>query len=121
MGLLYLLESAAASWTVGQNVMDGENFEVDNWVRRVARIAIVGSDAIECGFTLKYGERRVGYFRQTTSGDVAITESDWQPVNSKLLCRAGEAISLELAESQSGTNPLAVALDIKDVRPSGRA
>ena len=78
----------------------------------------MGSDAIECSLRLKYGERRVGEFQQSTSGDVAVTDVDMQPINTRLVCRAGEAISLELLGSQSGTNPLAVLLDIKDIAPS---
>ena len=48
MGLLYIKESAAATYAVGENIMDGQNFEVDNWARKVVRIGVVGSDAIEC-------------------------------------------------------------------------
>ena len=66
MGLLYLDEVAAATWTAGQNVMDGENFELDNWYRKVVRVGITGSSTIataEGNFTLKYGERRVALLR----------------------------------------------------------
>ena len=85
---------------------------------RIVKLSTVNTAYVFHGLHVFYGERRVGEFQQTTSGDVAVVDADMQPVNSRLVCRSGEPIVLELLTSQSGTNPLAILLDIKDIRPA---
>lgn len=117
MGLVYLVEGSAATWAVDDNLLDDENWiNQDNWARRVTRIGVAGSDAIaECELELRYGERVVATFRNTTSGAVGVRGYDMQPVGSRLICRPNEEISLYLRNSQSGTNGLAVCMDVKDI------
>jgi hypothetical protein len=118
MGLLYL-NIAAASCAVGVNVMDGENFEVDNWFRRVVRVGITGSNAVAGAlghFELKYGDRRVALLSSQSITDLSVSQLHMLPINSRLVCRPGEAIQL-IVKTVSAGNEFRVLLDIKDIRP----
>jgi len=118
LGFVYLVEpTSAGTWTVDQNILDNENWiNTDNWARRVTRIGIVGSDAVgECEVELRYGERKVGTFRNTIAAAAGVLSNDMQPLSSRLICRPNEEISLILKSSVSGTNKLGVAMDVKDI------
>ena len=120
MGLVQLYV-AAASATIGTNLMDGNWAEEDSLPRRVTRLGVVGHDvAGEMILQLYYGKFKVGEFGVGRAAAAAVLDDDMVVVTSKRVCRRGEPISLVVKGENCTTNAIHVVMDVKDIVRGGR-
>lgn len=116
MAYITLKGVAAASATVGTNMMAGHRLQIAPKLRRVSRIGVTGSAAAgDSAVDLFYGDTYIGTFYNTTLGAniIPLDSKDMMNVTSTYVLDRNEPLNL-LVSTQPTTNPLNVSMEIQE-------
>lgn len=111
--------TAAASATVGVDLMDGQKLQTSPMQRKVTKIGVVGSTAIaDFAVELFYGSVFMGKFYNTTAGasKIPTANADMITVGGPLRCAPNDPIHLFVADA-ANTENVAVTLQIQEFVP----
>jgi len=112
---LYFRTVAAATAVVGYDLFDNMEWQVSNKARRISRIGLTGSDAVDaCIVGIYFGGEKVAQLIPSKVGAIAdawVNNEQMFWVSDKRICRPGVPIKA-VVEDAPATNPINIAIDL---------